>query len=256
LADWNSDLYLKFGKERTQPAIDLVNRINVAAPQRIVDIGCGPGNSTRVLAERFKGARVLGIDSSPNMIEAAKNLNPGLEFSLCDAGRDLKSLGSGFDIVFSNACIQWIPDHPKLLKDMMELLRAGGVLAVQIPNQFEQPIHNIICETAAREKWAEKLGVARPFYNLKQSEYFDVLSGISSDFEIWETTYYHRLKSHEDIIEWYRGTGLKPYLDRLSDEDKADFERDVLYSVRQQYPVQRNGEVIFRFPRLFFTAIK
>lgn len=256
MADWNSVQYLKFEKQRTQPAIDLVNRIALNNPHRIVDVGCGPGNSTNVLARRYKNAYILGVDMSPVMIESAKKAYPGLDFALCDASRDLGKLGCDFDVVFSNACIQWIPDHPRLLKSMMDMLKPGGVLAVQIPNQFEQPIHKIICEVAARDKWKGRLEKTRTFYNLTQSEYYDVLSDISSDFEIWETIYCHRLKSHNDIMEWYRGTGLRPYLEMLPEKDKAVFEQDVLCEVKQQYTLQKNGEVLFRFPRLFFTAVK
>lgn len=254
MADWNSEQYLKFGNERTQPSVDLVNRINIDSPQRIVDIGCGPGNSTAVLAARFKDAYILGADNSPSMLDTAKKAYPDLDFKLCDASCDLPELGDGFDIVFSNACIQWVPNHHKLLREMMALLRPGGVLAVQIPLQYEQLIFKIIHEVSSREKWSSRLAVARTFYNLKQTEYFDLLAEISSDFSMWETIYYHRLKSHDDIIEWYRGTGLRPYLDLLAKEEQREFESDILAEVIRQYPVQKNGEVIFRFPRLFFIA--
>lgn len=254
MADWNSEQYLKFGNERTQPAVDLANRIMADSPRKIVDIGCGPGNSTAVLANKFKGAYILGIDNSPGMLESARKAYPELDFKLCDASTDLPGLGSGFDIVFSNACIQWVPDHHRLLRDMMSLLGPEGVLAVQVPLQYDLLVHKIICETALEETWRSKLAGTRAFYNLKQSEYFDVLSEISSDFSMWETTYYHRLKSHSDIIEWYRGTGLRPYLNLLDEEKQREFERDILAKVSQRYPIQKNGEVIFRFPRLFFIA--
>ena len=257
MAKWNSSQYLKFGAERTQPAVDLANRIGVEAPEKIIDIGCGPGNSTEVLARRFPGARVLGIDSSPEMIEAAKRDHPDLAFRLCDAGRDLPLLGQGtFDVVFSNACIQWIPDHPKLLRDMMNLLRPGGMLAVQTPMNYDEPIHRIIGEVVRSEKWAARFPNPRIFYNLTQGEYFDLLSELSSDFTLWQTIYFHRLKSHENIIEWYRGTGLRPYLSALSEAERPAFEREIFRRVVSAYPKQKNGEIIFRFPRFFFLATK
>ena len=255
MADWDSAQYLKFEQERTQPAIDLAGRIAGCAPRDVLDMGCGPGNSSRVLAGRFPEAQILGVDSSPEMIAAAKANHPDLEFALCDAGRQLPSLGQGaFDVVFSNACIQWIPNHPDLLRDMLSLLRPGGVLAVQTPMNYEEPIHRIISELVAGEKWAGAFPNPRIFYNLLPGQYFDLLSELAADFVLWQTTYYHVLGSHADIMEWYRGTGLRPYLSALPDEESAAFEADVRDRVVQAYPKQRDGRIIFRFPRFFFTA--
>lgn len=256
MADWDSRQYLKFGNERTQPAIDLVNRIQIENPQKILDIGCGPGNSSEVLARRYPRANVLGIDSSPDMIEAAKNNHPNIQFILCDASKDLPTLGQNFDIVFSNACIQWIPNHDKLLKNMMNILKSGGALAIQTPMNYQEPIHQIIKQVTTSEKWAAKFQNPRIFYNLMQREYYDLLSDIASDFYMWQTTYFHRMKSHRDIVEWYRATGMRPYLDTLSEDDKGKFEKDVSDELIRTYPKQKNGEIIFRFPRFFFIAIK
>jgi len=131
---WDSAAYLRFKAERTQPSIDLVKRIDLEQPRKLLDVGCGPGNSTQVLADAFPNAlRIIGIDSSPEMIEAAKDDHPDMEFRICDA-LNLPSLGEAwFDVVFSNACIQWVPDHPRLIRDMLALLRPGGMLAVQFP---------------------------------------------------------------------------------------------------------------------------
>ena len=255
MADWDSGQYLKFEQERTQPAIDLAGRIACNTPQDVLDLGCGPGNSSRVLAGRFPEARIRGIDSSPEMVAAARANHPDLEFALCDAGQELGSLGQHcFDVVFSNACIQWIPDHPGLLRNMLGLLRPGGVLAVQTPMNYEEPIHRIIAELVAGTKWAGAFANPRIFYNLLPGQYFDLLSDLAADFTLWQTTYYHVLGSHADIMEWYSGTGLRPYLRALSDADQAAFARDVSDRVVQAYPKQRDGRIIFRFPRFFFTA--
>jgi trans-aconitate 2-methyltransferase len=251
---WDSGQYLKFEVERTQPARDLAARIAVGDVRDVLDVGCGPGNSSRVLAERFPGARVRGIDSSPEMIAAAAAKHGDLEFSLCDAGKDLGKLGRTFDVVFSNACIQWIPDHPKLVRDMLGLLRPGGVLAVQTPMNYDEPIHKIIAGLVAGEKWQGAFASPRIFYNLRPGEYFDLLAEAAGDFTLWQTTYYHVLRSHADIMEWYRGTGLRPYLSALPEADRAAFEADVFAEVITQYPKQRDGRIIFRFPRFFFTA--
>mgnify|MGYP001231176557 CR=1 FL=1 len=254
MADWNSTQYLKFERERTQPAIDLVNRIGLENPKKILDVGCGPGNSTAVLAKKFPDAYILGIDNSENMISAARKNHPDLDFRLCDAGRDLSSLDHDFDIVFSNACIQWVPDHKKLIGELMGLLRKGGVLAVQIPMNFNEPIHRIIREVSTSDKWKGYFPEARNGNTLTQGEYFDILSELTDNFSLWDTVYYHVMKSHSDILEWYRGTGLRPYLNVLDDEKQADFENDVLERIKGSYGVQKNGEIIFRFPRFFFTA--
>lgn len=254
MSDWNSRLYLLFENERTQPAIDLVNRITADRPDKVLDIGCGPGNSTKVLAQRFPDAYVLGIDSSADMIATAKKDYPNLDFRLCDAGKDLTSLKSDYAVVFSNACIQWIPDHAQLLENMLSLLKPGGILAVQLPMNFNEPIHRIIDEVSTSHKWSAYFNQPRVFYSLTRSEYFDLLPVLSSEFSLWETIYYHKMNSHMDIMEWYRGTGLRPYLNVLSDENQKEFERDIYQRVIEEYPVQKNGQIIFRFPRLFFTA--
>ena len=256
MSEWNSEQYLKFKKERTQPSIDLANAIKINNPIHIIDIGCGPGNSTAVLKRRFPNAHIIGADFSLNMIEKAKADYPDIDFMLFDATKDFEKLEDKFDIVFSNACIQWVPNHKKLLADMMSILKPNGVLAVQVPMNFEEPIHKIIAEVITRKEWAEKIGEGRQFYTLKEIEYFDILSDISADFTMWKTIYMHRMPSHQSIIEWYKSTGMKEYLAVLSDEDKIIFEQAVFSEVEKYYFVQKNGEIIFRFPRLFFTAVK
>lgn len=254
MADWNSVQYLKFENERTQPAIDLVNRIFIVDPKKIIDIGCGPGNSTQVLSQRFPNAYILGVDNSSNMIETAKRDYPNLDFKTCDVSKDLSMFGNDFDVVFSNACIQWIPNHNELLKNIMGLLKIDGILAVQTPMNYQEPIHKIIGEVSINEKWKSEFSIQRIFCNLTQSQYFDLLSEISSEFSMWETIYCHKLKSHKDIMEWYRGIGLRPYLNVLSNEKKKAFEQDVFDRVVEEYPIQKNGDIIFRFPRFFFIA--
>lgn len=256
MSGWNAEQYAKFIKERTLPSIDLANKINLENPREIIDIGCGPGNSTRVLKDRFPDAHIVGADYSQNMIDKAKSQNDGIDFMLFDANNDFPLLNKKFDVVFSNACIQWIPNHRELIKNMMGVLNDGGVLAVQTPMNYKEPIHRIISELSTGGKWKNKFDNPRIFYNLTQSEYFDLLSEVSSDFSVWETVYCHRMPSHESIMDWYKGTGLRPYLEALSEEDAIEFENDVYEEVVRAYPIQANGEIIFRFPRFFFTAVK
>ena len=254
MADWNSTQYLKFKNERTQPAIDLANRVEVENPQKIADLGCGPGNSTQVLAKKFPNACILGVDNSENMIAAARENCPGLDFCICDIGSGLSQLDHDFDVVFSNACIQWVPDHHKLIPGMLGLLKKGGLLAVQIPMNFQEPIHRIISEVSSSEKWNAYFPMKRIFYTLSPEEYFDILSGCSQDFSIWQATYYHVMKSWRDILEWYRGTGLRPYLSVLAEDRRGEFEEDILQRLVKAYPPQKKGDILFRFPRFFFTA--
>ncbi|MCI7690866.1 MAG: methyltransferase domain-containing protein [Oscillospiraceae bacterium] len=253
MADWNSAQYLKFKAQRTQPASDLAARIDIN-PLEIIDIGCGPGNSTRVVKDRFPNARAIGADSSENMLETARRDNPDCEFIQLDAGGDLSEFSGKFDLVFSNACIQWIPNHSALLPNLFYMLKSGGALAVQIPVNFDEPIHKIIGKITMSEKWRAHFPNPRIFYTLTEGEYFDILSDLTSDFEMWKTIYFHRMPSYDSIIEWYKSTGLKPYLDVLSDAEKEEFINDVRAEVEKAYPTQKNGEIIFRFPRLFFIA--
>lgn len=254
MSSWDAAQYLKFGAQRTQPSRDLAARIPLEQPRKIIDIGCGPGNSTEVLRQRFPQADILGVDSSPEMIRAAAQAHPEMRFQLCDAGTELGTLDRDFDVVFSNACIQWIPNHPKLLREMMQLLRPGGILAVQIPINQKEPIHQIIQALAAGEKWKAHFPSPRIFYQLTVSEYYDLLGEITDSFELWETVYMHAMLSHDAIMEWYRGTGLRPYLAALTPELQQEVEKDVLDGVKQAYPVQKDGSVIFPFPRLFFLG--
>lgn len=255
MADWNSEQYLKFKAQRTQPAIDLAARLD-SSPRDIIDLGCGPGNSTRVLKNRFPNAHIIGADASENMIAKAREDNPDLEFALLDLNGDLSVLNGKFDVVFSNACFQWVENHRELLPRVFGLLKPNGSLAVQIPMNFDEPIHRIISRISESEKWHEKFPEKRIFHTLAQSEYFDILSELTSDFELWQTTYFHRMPSLESIIEWYRSTGLRTYLAALSEADGEEFIAEIKAELEREYPKQENGEIIFKFPRFFFIAKK
>ena len=253
---WNAEKYLLFENERTQPAIDLAAAIHFVHPLKIIDIGCGPGNSTEVLARMYPNVNILGIDNSEEMIDAAAKSYPGLAFQVFDAGSDLSPLGNDFDVVFSNACIQWIPDHKNLLPQMFSLLSKGGILAVQVPMIWKEPIHEALEAISSAPEWIGYFQMQNRFYHLKQAEYCDILDENASDFRAWETIYIHRMKSHKDILEWYRSTGLRPYLGALPEEKKVKFENEFLASLVDNYPKQKNGEILFRFPRFFFAAMK
>lgn len=254
--DWNPDLYLKFNKERIQPSIDLVSRIAINNPKYIVDIGCGPGNSTQILVERWPQARVIGLDNSPSMIEKAQKDYPNQEWYVLDAGKDI--ILDTFDVVFSNATIQWIPNHEKLLGKMDVWLKPKGVLAIQIPMFWDMPIGNAILKVAEEDRWIALTSSVKELFTIHHyNRYYDILSSLFRTVDMWETHYMHVMESHESILEMIRSTGLKPYLGALqTDADKADFESQVLQHIRSDYPLQKNGKVLFPFKRLFFVAQK
>jgi len=252
--DWNPDLYLKFNRERSQPSIDLVKRIKSDSPSKIIDIGCGPGNSTQILVQRWPDSVITGIDNSPAMIEKAKKDYPNQHWRLLDAEKD--EFPDTYDIVFSNATIQWIPNHTELLKKLSDILTKKGFIAIQIPQFWDMLLGKAIGNIAKDRRWnSVTRGVTESFTMHNYSFYFDQLSLMFNEIDMWETYYMHIMDSHFSILEMIRSTGLKPYLDKLdSDKDKEDFEAQVLKQIRSDYPQQKNGKVIFPFRRLFFIA--
>lgn len=254
--DWKPDLYLKFEKQRTQPAIDLVSRIDMSAPMRIVDIGCGPGNSTLALKNRWPNAEITGLDSSPAMIAQASKEDSDINWVCADAAGDLNDLGR-FDVVFSNAVIQWIPNHEVLLPNLFSLLNSGGVLAVQVPNTTKMPVHLTLQSIAQSEKWRTRFFDVNTHSVFSAPYYYDIVSRLSDHVDLWETNYYHMMVNHRSIVQWYSSTGLRPYLNRLeSVSDQTDFLDDFENALKVAYPVQKNGVVLFPFTRIFFLVSK
>lgn len=254
--DWNPELYLKFNKERIQPSIDLVSRIDYNNPEKLIDIGCGPGNSTQILHQRWPNADIVGADNSPAMIEKATKDYPNQKWLLADAGKD--EIGGKFDIVFSNATIQWIPNHADLIEKFANILNNNGILAVQLPLFLDMPISKSIAETAGLPKWSSATKGINELFTIHDARfYFDLLSKYFSRIEIWTTDYYHVMDSQAAILEMMKPTGMKPYLEKISnDTDKIKFETLVLDKIKNDYPSQKNGKVIFPFKRLFFIAQK
>lgn len=246
--EWNSDQYLKFKAQRTQPAIDLAKRVSDCNPHTILDIGCGPGNSTSVLKSVFPDAIISGIDTSQEMIDKAKKSYPDIDFTLGDA----RKINGKHDLMFSNACLQWIPDHKELIPYLMSRLNEGGTLAVQIPMNGEEPLFRIIREVVSELK----LNSLSRQWVLKPEEYYEILSDCSSSFQIWETVYYHDLPNHEAMLEWVKGTHIRPYMAELSEENGREFENEILGRTRKTYPIMSDGKVILRFRRFFFIAVK
>ncbi len=252
--DWNPDLYMKFNKERIQPTIDLISRIDFDKPEKIIDIGCGPGNSTQILVQRWPDSKIVGADNSPAMIEKAKKDYPYQKWILFDAEKD--NIDEKYDIVFSNAALQWMSNQKDILKRFFKLLSKNGLIAVQIPLFWEMPIGKSISKIEESDKWASKIKGIKDLMTVHSINfYYDCLSELSDKIEIWITDYLHIMKSHLAILEMMRSTALKIYLEKLKDdEEKKEFEELVLKDIKSDYPQQKNEKVIFPFKRLFFIA--
>lgn len=254
---WDAKLYLQFANERTQPALDLMTRINnIAEPKRIVDLGCGPGNSTAILRQRWPEANLIGLDNSVEMIEAASKTYPEGKWLLADAATWVTD--SPLDIVFSNAALQWVPDHANLFPHLMKQLAPTGVLAVQIPAHYQSPLHQVTLKVAENPLWRQRMEAARNALTKESpSFYYDVLQPFASRIDIWETEYFHNMDGPEAILNWFRGTGLRPFLEALETEaEKQEFEHRMLDGYTQAYPRQKDGRVLFPFRRLFITAYR
>ncbi|MFQ8430055.1 trans-aconitate 2-methyltransferase [Amaricoccus sp. W119] len=249
--DWSATRYLAFERERTRPVRDLLAEIPPEGISRAVDLGCGPGNSTEVLIARFPGAEVEGVDSSPDMIAAARRRLPDTRFTLGDLG---EGSGEAADLLLANAVLQWLPDHDRLLPDLIGRLRPGGWLAVQMPDNLTEPSHVLMAEVAARGPWAERLASARRAPLMTAEGYLALFQRHGATAEVWRTTYYHQLAGPEAIVDWVSSTGLKPYLDRLDEEERPDFTAAYLEELRAAYPPLPDGRVALRFPRLFLLA--
>jgi len=255
VSEWNSEQYLKFKKQRTQPAIDLAKRISVEHPKNILDIGCGPGNSTSVLKEIFPKACILGVDNSENMIKRAKESYPDINFKLCDVTTELDKLDK-YDIIFSNACLQWIPNHKKFIPMLFDKLNKNGVLAVQMPMNGQEKMFKIMAEIVSEPQWGFSSTNIEMTETLLPEEYFNILSSCTGNFDIWETVYYHNMSSIEAMVEWVKGTRLRPYLNALDKTKAENLEKEITMRAAAIYDTQENGEIIFKFRRFFFVANK
>lgn len=252
MTDWSAADYLRFEEERTRPARDLLARIEDEIAGTVVDMGCGPGNSTELLAERFPGNRVVGVDLSPAMLDAASKRLPAVTFAAADAQSWMPPPDAG--LVFANAIYQWVPDHMSALRRVFEALARGSYLAVQMPDNANQPSHRLMREVAAEREWADRLaGVARePLPPV--GAYCDALSDLAERLDIWHTIYQHVVAGPQAILAWVEATGLRPFLEPLSPAERDRFRARYLARVAEAYPPARDGRVLFAFPRLFLLA--
>jgi trans-aconitate 2-methyltransferase len=256
MSDWNAALYLKFERDRTRPVIDMLTQLPLKAPQSILDLGCGPGNSTEHLVQRFDRATVTGLDSSPDMLRKARERLPQVTFRQADILT--WSPERPFDLVFANAVLQWIPGHAELFPRMLSWLSADGCLAVQMPDNLDEPSHALMRETALTGPWREKFNDIEALREriAPMESYYSWLSGKGAEVDIWKTTYGHVLDGPGAIVEWLKSTGLRPYLDRLDEGEQSAFLERYEAALADAYPRQSDGKVLLRFPRLFMVAIQ
>jgi trans-aconitate 2-methyltransferase len=254
MPDWNSRLYLKFERERGQAARDLLARIPPMAPRKIVDLGCGPGNSAALLALHFRGADILGVDNSENMLQAAHERLPEAHF----INEDLNfwEPDEPVDLIFANAALHFAPDHEKLLTKYMSFLTPGGVLAVQMPNVLQDAAHALMRMVSVDGPWAEKLAPVAKSRALIGSldDYYAWLSPYARMVDLWQTTYVHPLDGPEAIVDWFVGSALQPFLDKLNEKETKAFLVQYRRELEMAYTPQADGKVLLLYPRLFFVA--
>jgi trans-aconitate 2-methyltransferase len=254
---WDDAQYLKFVDARTRPAAELLARVHVAldvdaaAAARVIDLGCGPGNSTELLVQRFPHAQIIGVDSSEPMLKSARAALPQREFVLADVTTYQPEQPA--DVLFANALFQWVPDHERVFPKLLGMLRPGGWLAIQMPDNFHEPSHRLMREVILR--YVPDLGaVKRHPPILTSAQYYDLLAPRAKHIDIWQTRYEQVMPDAAAIVEWVKGTGLRPFLEALEPADQAAFLRDYEQEVAKAYPKRADGKLLFPFPRLFIVC--
>ncbi|MBI3301024.1 MAG: methyltransferase domain-containing protein [Deltaproteobacteria bacterium] len=251
---WDPPQYQRFSSERSRPFFDLLARVPDDNVFSVADLGCGAGELTRRLLMRWPGAAIWGVDSSPEMLAAAAKLPQHRNLHFVEADLTTWQPDKPLDRIISNAALQWVPDHASLLKRLVGLLAPRGVLAMQMPRNFDEPAHRILAEVAVQEPWASALGGrAERYFVETPAWYAETLHGLGLDVDLWETIYYHVLAEPEAVLEWMKGTALRPILTRLSEDQHEQFLAVYGSKLRAAYPASRHG-TLFPFRRLFFVA--
>jgi trans-aconitate 2-methyltransferase len=254
--DWNAGQYLKFEDERTRPPRDLLAQVPLRSARRVVDLGCGPGNSTELLVARFPEAEVIGLDSSPAMLQQARERLPRGTFVQADLATWTPPEPT--DLLFANAVFQWVPNHETVLARLLQSLPAGGVLAVQMPDNTDEPALALMKEVASTGPWASNLALASAARDElpRPGAYYDLLRPLSAHLDIWHTVYNHVMAGPEAIVEWFKGSALRPFLSALDAEMQRGFLAAYTARIAEAYPPRVDGQVLLRFPRLFMVATR
>jgi trans-aconitate 2-methyltransferase len=250
---WDPERYLTYADERGRPFVELLARTDAGEPRTVVDLGCGPGNLTELLAVRWPGAHVVGLDSSAEMVERARATVPGIDFELGDV-RDWASSAGQVDVVVSNATLQWVPGHLHLLPRLVAKATPGGWLAFQVPGNFGEPSHTIRSELAAEPPYdVHTAEVAVPSSH-DPVDYVRALHALGCEVDAWETTYLHVLRGEDPVFAWVSGTGARPTLQALPPDLRERFEAEFKRRLRAAYPPAADGRVVLPFRRVFAVA--
>ena len=250
---WDPDRYLAYADERGRPFLDLIARIDADAPRTVVDLGCGPGNLTALLAQRWPDAELIGLDSSPEMIAKARADVPGVRFEVGDLREWVSDDGGRVDVLVSNATLQWVPGHLELLPRLVDRVVPGGWLAFQVPGNFDEPSHTIRRDIADQAKYAaHTAGVAVPDSH-DPATYLEALVAADCTVDAWETTYLHVLTGEDPVFTWVSGTGARPTLEALPPGLREEFESEFRARLRAAYP-HRDYGVLLPFRRVFVVA--
>jgi trans-aconitate 2-methyltransferase len=256
MADWSAEQYLKFEDERTRPSRDLLAQIPLAEARRVVDIGCGPGNSTELLVRRWPQAEVIGVDTSADMLRQARERLPGRTFIEANVAHWVPPENT--NLLFANAIFQWVPGHLKQLQRLLGTLTPGGVLAVQMPDNLDKPVHVLMREVALLGPWREALAETARLRDAlpKPGVYYDALGPLCTRLEIWHTIYNHVLDDAAAVVEWVKGTGLRPFVDPLDPPERKAYLAEYTARIASSYLPQADGKVLLRFPRIFIVAVR
>jgi trans-aconitate 2-methyltransferase len=249
---WDPNLYLVYEKYRRQPAVDLLARIDLDGPRSVYDLGCGPGNVTALLQQRWPAADIVGVDNSPDMLGRARKDYSAIRWTQGDIAT---FAAPEADVIFSNAAFNWVPDHGKLVEKLAESLAVGGVLAVQMPRNYAQPSHAEIVACVESQPARHALRQFIAFSHVQPPAFYhDTLTPLVDSVEIWETNYFHVLHGDDPVLEWVMGTALRPIVDALDGAEKEGFVEDMRQRYRAAYPKQIDGTTLFAMQRLFVLA--
>ncbi|HXS07193.1 MAG TPA: trans-aconitate 2-methyltransferase [Rhizomicrobium sp.] len=251
---WNPDVYLTFADQRTRPAADLLARVPAQNPGRVIDLGCGPGNSTGLLQARWPRARLEGLDSSAEMLAEARQSGVAAEWVLADLARWAPD--APYDVIFSNATFQWVPDQAALFPKLMSFVKPGGVFAFQVPVNYAAPSHALMREAAADPRWREKLKHVRETERGKADVYYDILKPHAAALDIWQTEYLQMLEGEDAVYRWVSGTALRPFVQALQGAERDAFIAAYKAKLNAAYPRRADGTTLFPFQRLFVVAVK
>ncbi len=252
-ASWDPAQYLRFSNERLRPALDLLAQVPLESAAHVVDLGCGAGNVTAILHQRFPAADVLGVDGSESMLAKARSAAPGCRFQQGDFATWQPATPP--DLIYSNAALHWVTSHETLFPRLMSLLQPGGVLAVQMPAMHNAPLRRLQNEVAGREPWVSHLGEAGYARGLLATgEYYDLIRPLVTSLDIWETTYLHVLTGEDAVVEWAAGSSLRPFLDKLPPDLRASYRAAYAEALRPHYPRRSDGTTLLPFQRLFILA--